>query len=85
MMTGRDGAETCCRWRTGSSHSRARPPARRVSHVRDGGIYIDATFGAGGYTRAILAAADCRVIGIDRDQQRDRARRRSVSARRTAG
>ena len=36
--------------------------------VRDGGIYIDATFGAGGYTRAILAAADCRVIGIDRDQ-----------------
>ena len=36
--------------------------------VHDGGIYIDATFGAGGYSRAILAAADCRVIGIDRDQ-----------------
>ncbi|MEA2993956.1 MAG: rRNA (cytosine1402-N4)-methyltransferase [Alphaproteobacteria bacterium] len=36
-------------------------------HVRDGGIYVDATFGAGGYTRAILAAADARVIGIDRD------------------
>ena len=35
--------------------------------IRDGGIYIDGTFGAGGYTRAILAAADCRVIGIDRD------------------
>src|SRR5215510_11299759 len=35
---------------------------------RNGGIYIDATFGAGGYTRAILAAADCKVIGIDRDQ-----------------
>lgn len=35
---------------------------------RDGGAYIDATFGAGGYTRAILAAADCKVIGIDRDQ-----------------
>jgi 16S rRNA (cytosine1402-N4)-methyltransferase len=35
---------------------------------REGGVYVDATFGAGGYTRAILAAADCRVIGIDRDQ-----------------
>jgi 16S rRNA (cytosine1402-N4)-methyltransferase len=37
--------------------------------VRSGGLYIDATFGDGGYTRAILAAADCRVIGIDRDQR----------------
>ena len=34
---------------------------------RDGGVYVDATFGAGGYSRAILAAADTRVIGIDRD------------------
>jgi 16S rRNA (cytosine1402-N4)-methyltransferase len=37
--------------------------------VRSGGLYVDATFGAGGYTRALLAAADCRVIGIDRDQR----------------
>jgi|RhiMetdeSRZDD1v2_1073273.scaffolds.fasta_scaffold55093_5 16S rRNA (cytosine1402-N4)-methyltransferase len=36
--------------------------------LRNGGVYIDATFGAGGYTRAILATADCKVIGIDRDQ-----------------
>jgi 16S rRNA (cytosine1402-N4)-methyltransferase len=35
---------------------------------RDGGIYLDATFGAGGYSRAILDAADTRVIGIDRDR-----------------
>jgi len=34
---------------------------------RDGGLYIDGTFGAGGYSRAILSAADCRLIGIDRD------------------
>jgi 16S rRNA (cytosine1402-N4)-methyltransferase len=35
---------------------------------RQGGIYVDATFGAGGYSRTILAAADCTVIGIDRDR-----------------
>ncbi|AWK87508.1 16S rRNA (cytosine(1402)-N(4))-methyltransferase RsmH [Azospirillum thermophilum] len=34
---------------------------------RDGGVYVDGTFGAGGYTRAILESADCRVWGIDRD------------------
>jgi 16S rRNA (cytosine1402-N4)-methyltransferase len=35
---------------------------------RDGGIYVDATFGAGGYSWAILDAADTRVIGIDRER-----------------
>jgi 16S rRNA (cytosine1402-N4)-methyltransferase len=34
---------------------------------RDGAHYIDGTFGGGGYSRAILEAADCRVLGIDRD------------------
>jgi 16S rRNA (cytosine1402-N4)-methyltransferase len=34
---------------------------------RDGAIYVDGTFGAGGYSTAILEAADCRVFGIDRD------------------
>ena len=36
--------------------------------ARDGALYVDATFGAGGYTRAILATPGARVIGIDRDQ-----------------
>jgi len=36
--------------------------------VRDGGVFVDATFGGGGYSREILAAADCVVIGIDRDR-----------------
>lgn len=36
-------------------------------NVRDGGVYIDATFGAGSYSREILAAARASVIAIDRD------------------
>ncbi|MCP1831223.1 16S rRNA (cytosine1402-N4)-methyltransferase [Bradyrhizobium sp. USDA 4532] len=41
-----------------------------VAHLapRAGGIYVDATFGAGGYSRAILDVAETRVIGIDRDR-----------------
>lgn len=35
---------------------------------RDGGIYIDATFGAGGYSRAILKIPGTRVVAIDRDR-----------------
>jgi 16S rRNA (cytosine1402-N4)-methyltransferase len=43
-------------------------PAVEFLNVHDGGLYIDATFGAGGYTRAVLSQAEARVIGIDRDQ-----------------
>lgn len=38
-----------------------------VLNPRDGGIYIDGTFGAGGYSRALLGAADCTVWALDRD------------------
>ncbi|MFO0991572.1 MAG: 16S rRNA (cytosine(1402)-N(4))-methyltransferase RsmH [Hyphomicrobiales bacterium] len=34
---------------------------------RDGEIHIDCTFGAGGYSRAILEVAHTRVFAIDRD------------------
>lgn len=36
---------------------------------RDGAFYVDATFGGGGYTEALLARADCTVYAIDRDPE----------------
>src|SRR5262252_737402 len=53
-----------------------------IEHLapRDGGIYIDGTFGAGGYAAAILGAADARVIGIDRDASAVAAGRAQVEA-----
>jgi 16S rRNA (cytosine1402-N4)-methyltransferase len=38
-----------------------------VLSPRDGGIYVDGTFGLGGYSRGLLEAADCRVVAFDRD------------------
>jgi len=35
----------------------------------DDGIYVDGTFGRGGYTRALLDRARCRVFAIDRDPE----------------
>lgn len=39
---------------------------QQISPV-DGAVYVDGTFGAGGYTTKILESANCAVIGIDRD------------------
>ncbi len=41
----------------------------RSLQPRDGGVYVDGTFGAGGYTRAILEAANCTVYAVDRDPE----------------
>lgn len=36
---------------------------------KPGEVYLDGTFGGGGYTRAILERADCTIWAIDRDPQ----------------
>ena len=80
------GGRPAARSRRGPRPSPVEAPQTGAEHVpvllkemldalapRDGAIYIDATFGAGGYSAALLEAAQCRVLGIDRDPE---ARRR---------
>ena len=43
------------------------PEAVEMLSPRAGGVYVDATFGAGGYSRMILATEGTQVIAIDRD------------------
>jgi 16S rRNA (cytosine1402-N4)-methyltransferase len=50
---------------------------------RDGAVYVDATFGTGGYSIAFLAVARCRVFGIDRDP--DAVRRGRILAAHYSG
>jgi 16S rRNA (cytosine1402-N4)-methyltransferase len=40
-----------------------------VLNPRDDAIYVDGTFGGGGYSAALLSRAKCRVYGIDRDPE----------------
>lgn len=35
--------------------------------IKKDGVYVDCTFGNGGYSEAILKSADCKVYAIDRD------------------
>lgn len=67
MTAGRGGGEILA----------AGGPARHLPVLRDevlqalapkpSEIFLDATFGAGGYSRALLEAVDTRVLAIDRD------------------
>ena len=57
---------------TGSAHQPRHLPVMLDEVVAalapgDGDVIIDGTFGAGGYSRAILSAAETRVVAIDRD------------------
>ncbi len=64
----------------GQDHHADRAPApghvpvmlREVLEVlapRAGAIYVDATLGAGGYSRALLDAAECTLWAVDRDPE----------------
>ena len=46
-----------------------RDEALTALQLRDGGVYVDATFGGGGYSGVMLDAADCRVVAFDRDPE----------------
>ena len=67
-MTGSDGGKPAVAGGLARHIPVLGPAAIGFLNIKDGGVYIDGTFGAGGYARAMLDAADCRVIGIDRDQ-----------------
>ena len=67
MMAGSDGGDPAVAGGPAHHIPVLVRPAIELLAVRDGGVYVDATFGAGGYARAILRAAPARVIGIDRD------------------
>ena len=39
----------------------------KVCNPKNGGLFVDCTFGAGGYTNAILSYPNTKVIALDRD------------------
>lgn len=67
MMAGRGDAETLPAGGPASHVPVLLQDVLEGLHPREGGLYVDGTFGAGGYTRAILAVPGTRVVAFDRD------------------
>jgi 16S rRNA (cytosine1402-N4)-methyltransferase len=67
MMMGRDSGQPAVAGGPAPHIPVLGPQAIELLAVRAGGVYVDATFGAGGHSRAILAAGDVQVLGLDRD------------------
>ncbi len=61
------GALFCDRYYSQNHYPVMLPEVLDALSPKDGGVYVDGTFGAGGYSRAILDMADCMVYAIDRD------------------
>jgi 16S rRNA (cytosine1402-N4)-methyltransferase len=67
MMMGRDSGQPAVAGGPAPHIPVLGPQAVELLAVRDGSAYVDATFGAGGHSRAILAAGEVQVLGLDRD------------------
>ena len=57
-----------------------RPEAIAALALRAGGLYLDGTFGAGGYTIEILKIPGTRVLALDRDPDAIRDGRAMIAA-----
>src|SRR6266516_2685278 len=67
MMMGRDSGQPAVAGGPAPHIPVLGPQAVEFLAVREGGFYVDATFGAGGHSRAMLAAGNVKILGLDRD------------------
>jgi 16S rRNA (cytosine1402-N4)-methyltransferase len=67
MMMGRDSGKPAVAGGPAPHIPVLGPRAVEFLAVREGGFYVDATFGAGGHSRAMLAAGNVRILALDRD------------------